>query len=297
MKKPALLLGLALLLALTGCRLADPPARAILGDTWTRPEDDMVTVYVPAGEFTMGSTDAQIEAALELCRSSRETCERSTFEDELPAHPVALSAFWLDQTEVSNAQYRRCVEEEGCTPPACWEDGALNGGDLPVVCVTWAQAQAYCEWVDGRLPSEAEWEYAARGAEGRMFSWGDSFEGSRLNYCDRNCGFDVRDEDVDDGYAQAAPVGSFPQGASWCGALDLAGNVWEWVGDWYGDYPAERQQDPQGPSGSRRVLRGGSWDIDPAFVRGAARNWGLADSHSQVTGFRCVWSLAPDIEP
>ena len=113
----------------------------------------------------------------------------------------------------------------------------------------------------------------------------------RLNHCDANCEFDWADETVDDGYADTAPVGSYPAGASWCGALDMAGNVWEWVGDWYVDYSSGRQVNPTGPSfGAWRVLRGGSWPYVPHAVRGAYRDWSRPDDRSNVFGFRCAKS-------
>lgn len=278
-----------LLLILLACRQARPSRRASLGDTWTRPNDGMVMVYVPAGTFEMGSSDADIDAALELCREDRETCQRETFADEQPAHTVSLDDFWIDQTEVSNRQYRQCVEAEACEEPGCGEADEFNADEQPVVCVTWHQADAYCAWAGGRLPTEAEWEYTARGPEGHRYPWGDAFDGTRLNYCDVNCPFQWADQEVDDGYTYTAPVGTFPDGASWCGALDMAGNVWEWVADWHGQYPDEPQENPTGPSGIRRVVRGGAWDLDRAFVRSALRNWGLPDSVSNVSGFRCVF--------
>ena len=198
---------------------------------------------------------------------ARGICTWERFEDELPAHTVALDGLWIDRTEVTNAKYRRCVEAGACDPPAnsgshthgrYYDDSAY--GDYPVVYVDWYQAVDYCAWAGGRLPTEAEWEYAARGSEGRMFPWGDAFDGTRLNYCDAKCEFGYADEMVDDGYADTAPVGRFPAGASWCGVQDLAGNVREWVADWYGDYSPRRQVNPTGPSsGTGRVLRGGAW--------------------------------------
>jgi len=139
------------------------------------------------------------------------------------------------------------------------------------------------------LPTEAQWEYAARGAEGRRYAWGDGFDGRLLNYCDVNCPLEKRDEMFDDGFERSAPVGSYPGGASWVGALDLAGNVWELVADWNGAYAAERQVNPTGPStGTRRVARGGSWHASPDHVRGALRNHLGADEFADHVGFRCI---------
>ena len=161
--------------------------------------------------------------------------------------------------------------------------------DHPMVHVDWFDAQTYCEWARARLPAEAESEYAARGPEGRVFPWGEEFDGVRVNYCDANCSFSNADTSVDDGYENTAPVGTYPAGATWCGALDMAGNVEEWVVDLYAGYPSERQENPTGPaSGEGRVLRGGNWKYTPAGQRGAFRHgYPSSDSWSD-TGFRCA---------
>jgi formylglycine-generating enzyme required for sulfatase activity len=209
---------------------------------------------------------------------------------------VALDDFWMDETEVTNAQYRRCVEVGDCSPPAesgsSSRDSYYGGGtydDYPVIYVSWYQAADYCAWAEARLPTEAEWEYAAHGPEGRVFPWGDEFDGTRVNYCDANCPYEHADETADDGYADTAPVGAYPGGASWCGALDMAGNVWEWVADWYGDYPSGRQVNPTGPSsGEKRVLRGGSWGSSQYEARCAARYGPPPGGSSDDVGFRCA---------
>ena len=249
-----------------------------LGDTWTRPADGMVMVYVPAGEFEMGSTEGD--------------------DDEQPVHTVALDGFWIDRTEVTNAQYEQCVAAGDCDPRSFsgsdtrgWTYGDGAADDHPAIYVTWYQAETYCRWVGGRLPTEAEWEYAARGPEGRVFPWGDDFDGAQLNYCDANCEREWADEVVDDGYAETAPVGSFPAGASWCEALDLAGNVWEWVADSYAGNYYERSpsRNPTGPSSWEcRVLRGGSWGFDPYYVRAANRDCFVPSNTYGHIGFRCA---------
>jgi serine/threonine-protein kinase len=258
----------------------------------------MVMVYVPAGEFNMGSTDAQIDTAWEQCPPDMvdNPCDRAWFEMESPQHPVVLDAFWIDRTEVTNAQYRRCVETGLCAAPnTCdWGEPTYDDpsmADHPVVCVDWQGARAYCGWAGGRLPTEAEWEYAARGPEGAVYPWGDAFDGSRVNHCDANCRFDARDSTYDDLYERTAPVGSYRRGASWCGALDLAGNILEWVADWYEAeyYSHSPSRNPLGPdSGAFRVLRGGAWGVDRSWVRGAARSWSDPAERQMDAGFRCV---------
>jgi formylglycine-generating enzyme required for sulfatase activity len=260
------------------------------GATRIRPADGMVMVYVPAGEFEMGSDDDELDYALELCNECFGDCQPGWFEDEQPAHTVALDGFWIDQTEVTNAQYRQCVEAGACEPPACWDNSDCNAPNQPVVCVNWYQAQAYCEWVGGRLPTDAEWEYAACGSEGSRYPWGDEFDGTQCNYCDANCKLDHRDETLDDGYAYTARVGSYPAGASWCGAQDMGGNAWEWVADWYGDYPSGRQVNPTGPStGTYRVRRGGSWSSDRGDARCTCRVGDRPSEFGRGLGFRVVF--------
>jgi formylglycine-generating enzyme required for sulfatase activity len=287
---------------LTAARLACAcftPAGPSPVDTRTRPADGMVMVYVPAGEFTMGSTDEEVDYALELCNQYFGGCKRDWFDDEQPAHIVVLDAYWIDRTEVTNGQYRQCVAAGACEPPekstshtrdSYYGDSGYD--DYPVIYVGWHQAANYCEWAGARLPTEAEWEYAARGPEGRIFPWGDEADGTRLNYCDANCEFDWKDSAYDDGYADTAPVGSYPAGGSWCGALDLAGNVWEWGADRYGEYPSGRQENPTGPStGDYRVARGGGWRYYWYYVRTTHRGVAPPGPRYDYVGFRCAASL------
>ena len=257
-----------------------PPAEENIGATWTRPADGMVMVYVPAGEFLMGSSGHDGQAG----------------SNEKTQHTVYLDAFWIDRTEVTNVQYRKCVEAGACREAGCWDDDNYNAPDQPVVCVSWDEAQAYAAWVGGRLPTEAEWEKAARGTDGRIYPWGDEFDGSRLNYCDRNCTHDWKDASADDGYAVTAPVGSYPAGASPYGTLDMAGNVFEWVADRHeeGYYARSPARNPQGPdSGDYRVLRGGAFGDVERDVRCAARRWYLPSDWYGYLGFRLVASRAP----
>ena len=248
------------------------PSTASAGDTWTRPSDGTAMVYVPAGEFLMGSTDEDPDAV---------------DDDERPQHTVYLDAFWIDRTEVTNAQYRQCVERGPCREPRYPDDETSNAPDQPVQWVSWHDAQAYAEWVGGRLPAEAEWEKAARGTDGRIYPWGDSPPDYR------------KAVSLSDG-RHALPVGSCPAGASPYGALDMAGNLREWVTDWYDEdyYGISPMRNPQGPaSGEKRVLRGGSLYSLHRGIRCAARFAMYPDdsrSHDDF-GFRLVVApVAPD---
>jgi len=277
-----------------------------LGDTRVRPVDGMSMVYVPAGEFEMGTSDAGVRYARQLCTTACgqfavAVCQASAFADERPEHRVAVHAFWIDRNEVTNAQYARCVEAGACTRPQ--HDGSFLResyfgdpayADYPVVWVTWKQAVEYATWAGARIATEAEWEYAARGPESRVFPWGDEFDGTRLNYCASECAAGPKDATVLDGYPDTAPVGSFPSGDSWCGAHDLAGNVREWVGDWYGLYTAASQSNPPGPeSGDAHIAKGGSWLDRPDDVRCANRGANALEYSEHKVGFRCVMDCPP----
>ncbi|HKZ86101.1 MAG TPA: bifunctional serine/threonine-protein kinase/formylglycine-generating enzyme family protein [Anaerolineae bacterium] len=252
-----------------------------LGTTRTRPADGMVMVYVPDGTFQMGSNDGDT--------------------DEQPVHEVTLDSFWIDRTEVTNAQYARCVKDGKCSAPSESSSytpdsyyGESQYADHPVIWVSWDDANDYCAWAEVQLPTEAQWEYAARGPQATEFPWGNTFDGTKVNYCDTNCTLDWADKKVDDGFADIAPVSSYPEGASWVGALDMVGNVWEWVADWYGNYPSELQVNPTGPTSEQQfhVLRGGGWGDAVYNVRAADRGINTSDYRLVTLGFRCV-SAAP----
>jgi formylglycine-generating enzyme required for sulfatase activity len=238
----------------------------------------MPMVYVPAKEFIMGSSNAQVDIALALCNEYLGGCQQNWFSGEQPQHPVSLDTFYIDKTEVTNAQYRACVKAGACDAPSdtiYYDDP--NYAQHPVVYVSWNDADAYCRWAGKRLPTEAEWEKAARGNDWRTYPWGEGIDCDHAQYGE--CG------------GQTVPVGSKPTGASPYGALDMAGNVWEWVSDWYAPdyYSQSPRYNPPGPdSGQERVLRGGSWDNVPHLLRGANRAWRGPDYRSYSVGFRCV---------
>ena len=274
-------------LTAANCRAAGLPEVACTGvssnDEWTpviREFDGVPMALVPAGCFTMGSTAEQLAYAMEVLFN-----RPSYYEDEQPAHEQCFSEpFWIDVYEVTNGQYGSY--------------DVRRGDDLPRDYISWFDSAAHCESRGRRLPSEAEWEYAARGPDSLLFPWGNEFDGSRLNFCDVNCGSPGAEMSVDDGYALTGPVGSYPGGASWVGALDMAGNLWEWTSGLPYDYPYRaddgRELSAKVDSSSFRTLRGGAW-VDNAFaLRSANRNRHAPVDQTTIFGFRCASSL--DIE-
>jgi len=238
--------------------------------------DGMTLIQIPSGAFEMGF-DA--EKSIYLCEEFKTDCSVDDFADEGPAHPVELESFWIYQTEVTNAQYRLCVEDEVCPMPALLE--FFNDplfADHPVVYVDWFSAVAYCGYAGGRLPSEAEWEKAARGPDDRPFPWGEAPVCGKANL--KGCTQGL-----------TAPVGSFSEGASPYGVLDMAGNVSEWVADWYSPvyYQDSTPVNPTGPSeGEMRVARGGSWKNPFVGVRSTNRIANYPEVYSTGVGFRCA---------
>lgn len=268
-----------------------PPPNAKLGDTWTRPNDQAVMVYVPEGEFLMGSTEVQVQQAIDQCVNDgfeQNTCE-IRYSNEMPQHPIIVKAFWLDRYEVTNSQYNQCVENGDCAPSNYIENPEYNKSNYPIVGVSWRDARNYCDWAHARLPTEPEWEYAARGEQSFLYPWGNNFDGGALNFCDTMCSGFWKATVSYDGYTKTAPVGSFVNGVSWCGTFDLAGNVWEWTSSLYQDYPymAENERNDT-ELGGIRILRGGSWYSSQYFVRGAKRLWFTEEVTDDDIGFRCV---------
>jgi len=223
--------------------------------------DGMIQLFVPEGAFPMGSATGE--------------------HDEAPVHEVWLDAFWIDQTEVTIAQYTRCIQSGACQPDDCQNANEPNS-TRPATCVDWLQAADYCRWVGRRLPSEAEWEKAARGSDGRTYPWGEGIDLAHAHYDE---GYDTTD---------TKPVGSYVAGASPYGALDMAGNADEWVADWYNpDYYTTQSEwrNPTGPaSGEMRVLRGGSFDRTANEVRATYRSWFAPEDSEWDIGFRCAQS-------
>jgi formylglycine-generating enzyme required for sulfatase activity len=227
-------------------------------------------VLIPAGEFVMGSDAADAGP------------------DEQPLTPVTLSEFYMSRYPVTNAQYEQFDPSH--------RQKRMNGAgdDHPVVYVTSLEAVKYCKWLgqrDGknyRLPTEAEWEYAARGTDGRKYPWGDhDRRGGFANFADASTTFPWRDLQVNDGYPETSPVGAFPLGASFFGLEDMAGNVWEWCLDFYQPLAGSPKRNPRGlVSGSKRVYRGGSWKSRFSNLRATARSAIAANYSCNDIGFR-----------
>jgi eukaryotic-like serine/threonine-protein kinase len=235
--------------------------------------DGMRMYYVPKGVFTMGSKEGT--------------------ESERPEHQVELDAYWIYETEVTNGMYALCVTAKGVTAKGCTAKTDISAPghpdyyvnplykNYPVFKLTWEDARNYCEWAGNRLPTEAEWEKAARGTEARTYPWGKDMISTNLNYADKK--------------GSTTEVGSFPLGASPYLILDMAGNVWEWVNDWYDSdyYRNSPKQNPLGPTtpGNGHVIRGGGWSSSEKDVRMYHR--ANQDSAKAGPGFRCVISAGP----
>jgi len=275
-----------------------PTPTPMAGSTQISPMDGMVMIYIPKGEYEMGSdVEDSINECLNLYEEAVYTCVNSRFTDRHPAHSVSLEAYYIDKFEITNAQYANCVNEGVCTRPyliSMYESPQHT--EHPVVLVNWYAANTYCEWRGARLPSEAEWEKAARGTDGRYYPWGKHFNGELTNFCDSSCTKYYSNRDYDDGENGIAPVGSYPDGASPYGVLDMAGNVGEWVADWYDEnyYKNSPKENPLGPSsGSSRGVRGGSYYSNDNGVSVTSRSSYGPDFKTVYYGFRCVMDAEP----
>ncbi len=262
-----LLIALALAGLAGGCALARKTAPRVPATL-----EDMV--FVPAGEFLMGSEG------------------EGAADDERPVRRVWVDAFYIDRTEVTNAAFKAFADSTRRLYPnnPMWdEEYFLNNPDHPVINITFQQAQAYCDWKNKRLPTEAEWEKAARGTDGQVYPWGNAWDETRMNFWGDSHGPDV--------FYNTAPVGSFPAGASPYGALDMIGNVWEWCSDWFDEhyYSKGFDRNPRGPEEPTpwRVVRGGGFSsprrpIGDSTVANRSKNHPSLPIHH--VGCRCAWS-------
>ena len=257
-------------------------------------ENGVEMVFVPAGDFIMGSdAECQTYRDEEVC--SEDWAVRA-FSLEHPPHEVSLAAFYIDKYEVTNAHYKTCVDEGVCNTPKKNSNGSRVSyygnseyDNYPVVYVDWDMARVYCEWRGARLPSEAEWEKAARGTDGRTYPWGNEFDGSLANFCDKSCPAEWTNKEYDDGYLETAPVGNYPEGVSPYGVHDLAGNVWEWVSSALAPYPYDAEDGREDINISpMRVLRGGSFGEEAFYLRTTERIQDGKNNTNLFVGFRCA---------
>ncbi len=262
-RRRAIWMTTTLLLSQAACTSFSFPGREGQGAAPSELRDRERMVQVPGGRFLMGNAQAK--------------------PDEYPPHDVEIAPFRLDRNEVTNAAYRSCVDAGVCQASTYADDKDLGGPRHPVVGVNWLNAVKYCQWVGKRLPTEAEWELAARTPELSIFPWQGRFQPTLAN---------LRG-DVD-GYAKTAPVGSFPEGASGLGLLDMAGNAAEWTADWYDTlyYQTSPERAPKGPSVSTgsRVVRGGSWADTDYEARTTRRDSLDPNFGKDSVGFRCAAS-------
>jgi formylglycine-generating enzyme required for sulfatase activity len=269
---------------------SEPPAQVVRG------KDGKEMRLVPADWFEMGSTDAEIEDTYKLAKKYEKSAEKLWFEDEKGRHRVWLDAFYMDTYEVTVKEYQAFRQATGHQALPLEVTTYAPGDNYPVVMVNWYDAAAYCRWAEKQLPTKAQWEKAARGTDGRTYPWGNEpVNGRWANYCDTRCEFDRKDSSQDDGYRYTAPVGTFAAGKSPYGIHDLAGNVWEWVRDWYDAtyYSRSPEHNPENTTAAEyRVLRGGGWLFSAADLR-VARRYRLAPvNRSRILGFRCVVEVA-----
>jgi formylglycine-generating enzyme required for sulfatase activity len=274
---------------------AAPPEKSVVADdsvvlTLRAPASTMI--LVAGGSFVMGSTGDDVVAAVLDCQSEPggDRCETTLFANETPLHKVTLSAYWLDRTEVTVGDYARCAATGRCRPLPLGEGARrFDKPEYPASLVTWDEARIYCEYRGARLPTEAEFERASRGAVGRRYPWGNLYNAHASNH--GRIAWQMTD--ATDGYAELAPVGSFPAGRTPDGFLDLAGNVSEWVADRYApEYEDAEAVDPMGPavtaSTPARVVRGGDYRSAAPWLRGAAREFQEPSTRRPWLGFRCA---------
>jgi len=261
--------------------------------------DGAEMIWVPPGLFSMGTLTGEIADTLLIKKPHIPSWATWLYNDERPCHKVRITqGFWLYKHPVTFAQAKRVLGDDSPQPRSGWRVmrgsgdaevekpyGPHYGQDHPITYVAWADATAYAEKVGVALPTEAQWEYAARGSQYLLYPWGNEADPLRCKcYC----------PEKQRKFERTSPVGHFPTGASWCGALDMAGNVREWCKDWYAPYSYESVSvpliDPEGtdPSSGRRVLRGGSWMTIPLLVRCATRYRVCPDQAFFDFGFRCL---------
>lgn len=264
-------------------------------------DDPSAPVSIPKTTATLGIQKKDVDSVMSLCQSEMDRLEckkRDLFDPEFPPRTVTVEAFRMDPMEVTNERYRACVASGNCTAVnqgACriydvdadnWKgkslEAAYNKPNHPAICVTWVQAQTFCAWSGGRLPTEDEWEVAARGTDKRQFPWGNNWETNRANWGDFMMERDEMSIGAYDGYSTTAPVGSYDN-ASPYGLSDMAGNVWEWTAS---PFPGAK---PDKDGNAQMVYRGGGFLSNPAYIRTSFRDYAGPNYSASHLGFRCAY--------
>jgi len=248
-------------------------------DSGPKPQDDMI--LIPAGVFLMGSTEQEIH---DTWRQNDGGWEREDYVSSYPQRKITLPDFHIDKKEVSNGDYKMFAEATGRTAPSLWDDQTLNMPNQPVVGVDWNDADAYCRWLGKRLPTEAEWEKAARSADGRAWPWGNTWDPGKVNHGKGSTGYGY---DESDGWEYTAPVGT-ELGVSAYGVLNMAGNVYEWTADDFNAYPENDKYNQEDFEKGFKALRGGAYDDGISEQRAATRCGFRKDYKDVDVGFRCV---------
>lgn len=274
--------------------------------------ENLQMLYVPGSIFQLGASASE---QYQECQNFRRGCQRAWYTNAEPVHTVLLNSFYIDQYEVTYREFLRFLNDLGTHERSCMGEACFSLEKSPILIVnekyesppslwhnpmnyvSWYGAAAYCQWRDARLPTEAEWEMVAgwqpETGEKFRYPWGNTFAGETLNFCDKLCIESHADSDYDDGYAMIAPVGRYESGRSPVGAYDMAGNLWEWVNDWYAFdyYKNSPTANPQGsPEGAQKVVRGGSWYDTGNFASTTFRIGVDPAIMDDTIGFRCAQS-------
>lgn len=235
-------------------------------------QPDAGMILIAEGPFMMGSSREDVEWIVRTFHSA----SREWYQDETPAQEIYLNKYYIDRLEVSNSKYKQYMQATGKNAPKYWDNSRFNKPDQPVVGVNFQEAMEYCLWAGKRLPSEAEWEKAARGEDSRRFPWGNEPDPTRANVLG-----------LKDQHRYTSSTGNYLKGKSPYGVMDMAGNVWEWTSAWYQPYQNSKHENEMFGQ-TLKVVRGGSWNSNMDLARTAVRGKALPKQQQSYIGFRCV---------